>query len=92
MDVYKLVQINPFPKGLCEELTRYDHILFAEECVEQGGIGDSLGAALSEYRWPGHLTLRGVRSGRAIPHASVAELREFLGLDAASLANAIERD
>lgn len=92
VDVYKLVQINPLPKGLCEELTRYDHILFAEECVEQGGIGDSLGAALSEYRWPGHLTLRGVRSGRAIPHASVAELREFLGLDAASLANAIERD
>ena len=92
VDVYKLVQINPLPDGLCEELTRYDHILFAEECIENGGIGGSLGAALSEYRWPGHLTLRGVRSGRAIPHASVAELREVLGLDAVSLANAIERD
>ena len=92
VDVYKLVQINPLPDGLCEELTRYDHILFAEECIENGGIGGSLGAALSEYRWPGHLTLRGLRSGRAIPHASVAELREVLGLDAVSLANAIERD
>ena len=38
MDVYKLVQINPLPDGLCEKLTRYDHILFAEECIENGGI------------------------------------------------------
>ena len=92
VDLYKLVQINPLPHGLCEELAKYDRILFAEECIEQGGIGDSLGAALAERRWPGHLTLCGVSSGQQVPHASVPEIRKVLGLDASSLANAIERD
>ena len=40
-DVYKLVKIYPFTPELISEISRYDVVLFAEECVACGGNGSA---------------------------------------------------
>lgn len=88
VDVYKLVQITPLPEGLCQALTGYDVVLFAEECIRSGGIGEHLAAALQAEGWHGRYLHRAVE-GR-VDHADVGELKQQLGLDADALAAAIE--
>lgn len=86
VDVYKLTVIHPLPDELCEALSHYSKIVFAEESVRHGGIGEHLAAALLEqgarvqYR---HIAVPGDR----LTHATVPELRTRFGLDAASLAS-----
>ena len=65
-DVYKLVKIYPFTDEFIKEISRYDVILFAEECVACGGIGEHLEAAL--YRSAAHLaqTIRETVKGETV--------------------------
>ena len=84
VDVYKLVQIYPLPDGLVRELGRYDILLFAEECVATGGIGQQLQAALLTAGWHGRFIHRAVTTNK-IDHADVSRLKAQLELDAAAL-------
>ena len=52
-DVYKIVKIYPFTPELISEISRYDVVLFAEECVACGGIGEHLEMALRKAGWQG---------------------------------------
>ena len=87
-DCCKLVQIFPLPEGLCEDLSRYKTILFAEEAVPSGGIGQQLCTALHEFGWKGTFLHRGV-DNTCLLHATVPQLREALGLDAPALASMV---
>ncbi|MGN0644879.1 1-deoxy-D-xylulose-5-phosphate synthase [Gemmiger sp.] len=87
-DCCKLVQIFPLPEGLCEELSRYQTILFAEEAVTSGGIGQQLCTALHQTGWRGTFLLRGVDNTHLL-HATVPQLREDQGLDAPALADLV---
>lgn len=87
-DCCKLVQIFPLPEGLCEELSRYQTILFAEEAVTPGGIGQQLCTALHQTGWRGTFLLRGVDNTHLL-HATVPQLREDQGLDAPALAELV---
>lgn len=87
-DCCKLVQIFPLPEGLCEELSRYRTILFAEESVTSGGIGQQLCTALHQTGWRGTFLLRGVDNTHLL-HATVPQLREDQGLDAPALAELV---
>lgn len=87
-DCCKLVQIFPLPAGLCEELSRYRTILFAEEAVTSGGIGQQLCTALHQTGWRGTFLLRGVDNTHLL-HATVPQLREDQGLDAPALAELV---
>lgn len=84
-DLCKLVQIYPVPQGLCQELSRYDTILFAEDAITTGGIGEHLALEMQRQGWKGRYLLRGVNNRRLL-HANVAQLRTAQGIDAASLA------
>lgn len=87
-DVYQMLVIHPLPAGLVEELTAYDTVIFAEEGIQHGGIGEHMLAALFQKGFRGryvHLAL----PGTGIDHASVEELRVDLGLDAASIAKLV---
>lgn len=87
-DVYKLTVIHPLPDGLCDALARYDSVIFAEDGIRSGGIGEHLAAALLtngarvRYR---HIAV----PNNGILHGSVEELRASFGLDAPALAAAI---
>ena len=84
-DAYKLTRIFPLPDGLCEALAGYDMILFAEDAIRTGGIGQQLGFALQQAGWQGKYLLHAVDNSHLL-HASVAELRKDQNLDAAALA------
>ena len=87
-DVYKLVKIYPFTHELISEISRYDVVLFAEECVACGGIGEHLEMALQKAGWQGAYIHRGVEGVR-LPHATVPQIKQSTGLDAEHLAQAI---
>ena len=87
-DTLKLVKIYPFTDEFIKEISRYDVILFAEECVACGGIGEHLEAALYRSGWKGTYIHRAVENLR-LPHATVPQIKEATGLDAAHLAQTI---
>ena len=90
-DVYKLTAIHPLPDGLCAALQGYRRVVFAEEGIQHGGIGEHLAAALllqgctAQFR---HIAVPNL----GLLHASVDELRAAFGLDAAGLAAVLTED
>lgn len=84
-DCYKLVRLYPLPEGICEALQHYDLILFAEDSVRTGSIGEQLSFALQQSGWKGTFLLHGVDNTHLL-HANVPQLRRDQGLDAAALA------
>ena len=85
-DCYKLVQLYPLPEGLCEVLQTYDCILFAEDSIRTGSIGEQLGFAMQQQGWHGTFLLHGVDNTHLL-HANVPQLRRDQQLDAAALVN-----
>ncbi|MDL2218794.1 1-deoxy-D-xylulose-5-phosphate synthase [Ruminococcaceae bacterium OttesenSCG-928-O06] len=92
-DVYQMVQINPLPEGLSEALKSrgYKLVLFAEEGVGQGGIGEHLALQLLQAGFKGRFVHRALVSNR-IDHATLPQLRQDAGLDALSLAAAVRNE
>lgn len=87
-DVYKLVRIFPFEEELIHDLSSYPVVLMAEECVACGGIGEHLARALQDAGWQGRYIHRAVRE-LCLPHATVPQIKQVTGLDAAHLAEAV---
>lgn len=85
VDVYQMVMINPIPEGLLEELTQYDEILFAEEGIAQGGIGEHLAVKLYMQGYKGGYQLAALPE-KGIDHAQIKQISKQYGLDASSLA------
>lgn len=85
VDCFKLVRLYPLPEGLCEELASYDVILFAEDSIRTGSIGEQLCFALQQAGWTGRYLLHAVDNTHLL-HANVPQLRRDQGLDASALA------
>ena len=88
-DVLKLVKLYPFTEKLIEELLNYKIILFAEECVANGSIGEHLGYTLQQKGWNGRFIHCAVRDA-CLPHATVAQIKQATGLDAEHLVQAVQ--
>ncbi len=88
-DCCKLLQIHPIPDGLVGQLGGYACILFAEECIAAGGIGEHLLKALYLSGWTGTYLHCAVDSSR-LTHATVAEQKVLQGLDGPHIAQKIE--
>ena len=86
----KLVKIFPFTEEFLHEIEQFETVLFAEECVEAGSIGQQLAARLARDGWRGVFLHRAVDRAK-LTHATVPELKEILGLDAESLAAAVRK-
>ena len=84
-DCFKLLRLYPLPEDLCETLKRYRVILFAEDSVRTGSIGEQLCFALQQVGWAGTFLLHAVDNTHLL-HANVPELRRDQQLDAAALA------
>ena len=90
-DVIKLTQISPLPPEFVQKISYYNRILFAEESVPVGSIGEQLAAALCEQGWQGKYQHKFVNTAK-ITHATVPQLKKVLGLDAAGLVQAIKEE
>ena len=84
-DCFKLLRLYPLPEDLCETLKRYRLILFAEDSVRTGSVGEQLCFALQQAGWAGTFLLHAVDNTHLL-HANVPELRRDQQLDAAALA------
>ena len=69
-------------------MCNYEILLFAEECVALGGIGEHLEFALQQRGWQGRFIHCAVRTA-CLPHATVAQIKQSVGLDAEQLAQQV---
>lgn len=88
-DCYKLLQIWPIADRLIPTLAAYQTVLFAEECVQAGGIGEHVESMLYGQSWRGKY-LHCAVNPRKLTHASVPQLKKIMQLDAESLTKTIK--
>ena len=87
-DVLRLVKLYPFTDKLIDTVSKYKIVLFAEECVAAGGIGEHLACALQQKGWNGRFLHCAVHTA-CLPHATVPQIKQCTGLDAADLVQAV---
>lgn len=83
-DIIKLVRIDSFCEELLKKIEAYSAVVFAEDCIASGGVGQHLAAVLAERGWKGSYTHMAVENPRQ-PAAAVAQLRSLNGLDSAAM-------
>ena len=88
VDILKLVKLYPFTDKLIDTVSKYKIVLFAEECVATGGIGEHLACALQQKGWNGRFLHCAVHTA-CLPHATVPQIKQCTGLDATDLAQAV---
>ena len=79
-DILKLGLVKPIPGDALQCALAYGTIVFFEEGIRHGGIGENFCSLLEENGWKGSFTVRAVND-RFIPHASVNSALAGLGLD-----------
>lgn len=85
VDWLRLVRISPIPEEALRTSLSYKRVVFFEEGILQGGIGERFGAALLEMGYSGGFEVIGV-DGQFVPAGTVAQQLELFGLDRASMA------
>jgi len=86
--VIKLLRVKPVDKECVEKALGAKRIIFFEEGIRQGGIGETFIALLKEKGYKGEYNLKAVDNA-FVTHASVSRLLEMLGLDAEGMYNAV---
>ena len=84
VDWLRLVRISPIPEDALRTSLSYKRVVFFEEGLLQGGIGERFGAALLEMGYSGGFEVVGV-DGQFVPAGTVAQQLELFGLDRASM-------
>lgn len=80
VDMLKLGLVKPIPVEAINAASAYDTIVFFEEGIKHGGIGEDLCALLSGIGWKGSFIIRAV-DDRFVAHASVNSALAKLKLD-----------
>lgn len=88
-DLLKLHQIAPLPADCIAAARRYRAVIFVEEGVRRGGIGEHFLAQLSEAGYRGRMRILAV-DDPFIPQMPVASALKRCGLDAHSIVRAAE--
>lgn len=88
-DVYKLTKLYPLPEGFASEVATHSCILFAEDSIRRGGTGSYLAEDLLEIGWQGKYLYKAI-DRNCLPHGTVPQLRQVLGLTGEQLAEAVE--
>jgi len=84
VDLLVLNQICPIPQECIQLARKYPKILFIEEGILQGGIGEHFLCMLSEAPYYGRMQVQGVKQP-FLPQMTLAEAQKLCGLDAASI-------
>ena len=80
VDMLKLGLVKPIPVEAINAASAYDTIVFFEEGIKHGGVGEDLCALLSGTGWKGSFIIRAV-DDRFVAHASVNSALAKLKLD-----------
>jgi len=87
-DLLKLCKIHPLPEECVQIARKYRTILFVEEGVRSGGIGEHFLAALSAARYRGRMSIRAIENP-CIRQMAVPAALKSCGLDAQSIAQTV---
>lgn len=87
----KLTRIAPLEEAVIAAASAYPVILFAEEGMASGGIGEQFAARLLERGWKGRYRIQAVRD-QFVPQGDVPDLMRKLGLDSNSIAEIIRQE
>ena len=80
ISLLKLGLVKPIPEDALKVASAYETIVFFEEGIRHGGVGEDFCSLLSGSGWNGRFLLRAVED-KFIPHASVNSSLAKLGLD-----------
>jgi len=81
ISVLKLNRIKPVDPQAYQIAQNFDRVLFFEEGIKNGGIGETFSAGLCERGYSGRIKTYAIDE-QFVQHASVSRLLEMLGLDA----------
>lgn len=84
VSVLKLTKVWPFDEKILELAEEYANILFVEEGIITGGIGEHLLLRLHRRGWLGGYHVQGIDNG-FVQQASVEEQMKMVGLDSKSI-------
>ena len=84
VSVLKLLRLLPFPEDSLRPLMGCDAILFVEEGIQSGGIGQMFGEKLLERQYRGEYRILAV-DNRFVEQASTDRALALTGLDAAGI-------
>lgn len=82
--VLKLLRLLPFCEEAVEQAMQAEYVLFAEEGIESGGIGQMFGSHLLENGFQGHYRVLAVHD-RFVEQATPDRALALCGLDAQSM-------
>ena len=82
--VLKLLRLLPFCEEAVEQAMQAEYVLFAEEGIESGGIGQMFGSRLLEIGFQGHYRVLAVHD-RFVEQATPDRALALCGLDAQSM-------
>jgi len=86
----KLTRISPLREDTVDAAARFPRILFVEEGIRAGGIGEHLAARLAERGYKGEIRILAVED-RFVPQGSLAEELRSLSMDVPSVRKEILR-
>lgn len=89
VSLLKLTKIHPIPAGALEIAAGYSHILFVEEGIRTGGIGEQFGVSLLEKGIRGTYRIAAI-DDCFVTQGDIPSLLEMLGLDAQGIGRRIE--
>mgnify|MGYP002647491302 FL=1 len=86
-DILKLTKIFPLEKNMIISVREYEKIIFFEEGIISGGIGEHFSKELLEYGFKGEYHVKGI--SKFIKQSSVKSALDKLGFDCDSMASYI---
>ena len=91
VSLLKLTKITPLSPKLLPIFMRYRRVVFAEEGIYNGGIGQQVGSLLVENGFSGKYQVLAIRN-RFVGHGDVPSLLAGLGLNAAAIRDILNRE
>lgn len=88
--ILKLNRIKPIDTDALKQSLKYKKILFFEEGMKSGGVGESFEIKLGELNYSGKCAVFAIED-KFVKQASVDRSLEILGLDEHSMAEAVSR-
>lgn len=91
VSLLKLTRITPISPAVLPLLMRYRHIVFAEEGIYTGGVGQQMGSLLMENGFKGSYRVLAIRD-RFVGHGDVPSLLAGLRLNAAAIRDILNQE
>jgi 1-deoxy-D-xylulose-5-phosphate synthase len=89
--ILKINRIKPIAQNCFDIASRFKTVLFFEEGIQSGGIGEHFGIVLNELGFDGKFRLFAIKDA-FVEHGGVTELLSKFGLDSRSIAETVFRE